>query len=109
MSKKPSKRDEFRKKNDNEGTGHPTYIYAKIGNKFKYIGMTHSEITNGVKNIKLDKNPNPEDERDSYMHPTPQNADASRFGKKLKEWKLAESDKPKVDAIKSKKKKSDNN
>lgn len=109
MSKKPSKRDEFRQKDDKEGSGHPTYIYAKVGNKFKYIGMTHSEITDGIRNIKLDKNPNPEDSRDSYMRPTPQNADAGRFGSKLKGWKLAESDKPKVEEIKRKKKKSDNN
>lgn len=109
MSKKPSKRDEFRKKNDDEGSGHPTYIYAKVGNDFKYIGMTHSEITKGVRNIKLDKNPDPEDPRDSYMRPSAQKADAGRFGTKLKGWKLAESDKPKVEEIKRKKKKSDNN
>ena len=50
-NQKESKKDEFRKEKE---TGHPAYIYAKVGNKFKYIGITHSKITEGMENIKLD-------------------------------------------------------
>ena len=57
MSKK-LERNEFRK---NKVSGHPAYIYAKVGNKFIFLGITHSAIDSktGELNIKLDKNPNP--------------------------------------------------
>ena len=65
-NQKESKKDEFRKEKE---TGHPAYIYAKIGNKFKYIGITHSKITEGMENIKLDKNPNPNIQKNhTYAH-----------------------------------------
>ena len=51
-NQKESKRNEFRKSKDN---GHPAYIYAKVGNSYEFIGITHSDLTNGVKNIKLEK------------------------------------------------------
>lgn len=59
-NQKETKKNEFRK---NKASGHPAYIYAKVGNDYKFIGITHSSITDGVKNIKLDKNPDPKDKR----------------------------------------------
>lgn len=57
MSKKKklkSKRiDEFRKLHSIDVKGHPAYVYAKIGKSFKYIGITHAEITSGIRNIPL--------------------------------------------------------
>lgn len=108
---KESSRNEFRKRRKG-GSGHPAYIYRKEGDKFEFIGITHSPITRGVKNIKLDKNPDPADERDAYIKPAPGKRSTAEFHKKpLKGWRIADSDKPKIDAVKAKgqKKKGDSN
>lgn len=47
--------------------GHPTFIFKKVRDEFYYVGLTHSEMTKGIKNIKLEVNPNPKDERASYI------------------------------------------
>ena len=96
-NQKESKKDEFRKEKE---TGHPGYIYAKIGNKFKYIGITHSKITEGMENIKLDKNPNPNDTKESYIRPYSQQKSVNKFKKVLIGWFLSKSDKDKIDKLK---------
>ena len=93
---KEIKRDEFRR---SKRTQHPTYIYAKVGNEFKYIGLTHSEVTEGIKNIKLDKNPNPNDKRNAFIKPKVEKAKTNNFKKKEKDWKLSKSDKEKINKI----------
>ena len=97
---KELKKDEFRKNNSKQLKGHPVYIYAKEGNNYKFIGITHAEITQGVKNIKLDKNPNPNDKRSAYAKPKPQKEKTSKFSKKLEGWKLSGKDKTKLSKIK---------
>lgn len=95
-SKKIVKKDEFRKNKDN---GHPSYIYRKVGNRYEYIGVTHSEITHKSKNIKLDVNPNPKDKRDAYFRPKTDTASTDRFKGKKEGWKLSDSDKKKAKEI----------
>ena len=73
---KSSDRDEFRKRHD------------KIGKAV---------------NIKLEKNPDPEDKSTAYMHPTPDKVKTKHFGKPLHGWKLSQKDKAKADEIKKKK------
>lgn len=90
------KRDEFRKNNSKQGKGHPAYIYVQKGKEFIYVGITHAEITDGMKNIPLDHNPDPKDKRESYMRPKSEKGNRSIFGKKLKGWKMSESDKKKI-------------
>lgn len=108
MRKNVSDRDEFRKRHDKAGKGHPAYIYAKIGNDFKLIGITHDDVTRNIngkgktKNIRLEQNPNPEDSRTAYVRPEPEHAAAKHFGKKLKGWKFAQKDKVKIEEIKKK-------
>lgn len=96
-NKKEIVKDEFRKNKDNR---HPAYIYAKIGNEYKYIGLTHSPITDNVKNIKLDKNPNPKDDRTAYIRPKSEQAKTNKFKKKEQGWKLINSDKEKINRFK---------
>lgn len=99
--KKGTPRNEFRKRRKGGGAGHPEHIYRKVGNTYVFIGITHSDVTRGVKNIKLDKNPNPNDSRTSYIKPTPERASTNEFHKKPeKGWKFAESDLPKVEEVK---------
>lgn len=49
--------------------GHPSYIYAEIDNEYKYIGITHANFTQGLRNKKLKFNPNNKDSRKSYARP----------------------------------------
>ena len=102
IKKKTVKKDEFRK---NKDTGHPSYIYQKVGKKYVFIGITHSPITKSAQNIKLDKNPNPNDKKDAYFRPKAKEAPINRFKKKEKGWKLSKSDKQKADKIVKKSKK----
>lgn len=96
-NQKEVKKNEFRQ---NKKTRHPAYIYAKVGNEFKYIGITHAEITEGVKNIKLDKNPNPKDAEPAYARPKAEKSKTSNFKSKEKDWKLSKKDKEKLNKIK---------
>lgn len=97
--KKPTveARDEFRTHKKN---GHPSYIYAKVNGKYKYIGITHSKITNGVKNIELEQNPNPNDKEKAYARTMAKKDKVKKFkAKPLAGWKMSERDKKKIKPI----------
>ena len=94
------RRNEFRTNNSKKAQGHPAYIYRKEGDEYLFIGITHSPITQGIKNIKLDKNPNKFDKKTSYARPFPSIDDVSLFGPKKKKWKLSRKDKRKMKRIK---------
>ena len=78
---------------------HPTYVYARVGENFKYLGITHAKITDGIKNIPLEKNPNPKDKRSAYVRPHTQQANRSKFGKGLNSWKFSDKDKAKIKTL----------
>jgi hypothetical protein len=80
-------------------SGHPAYIYAKDGDSFKYIGITHADITDNVKNIKLEKNPNPMDMSDSYIRPKHETDKTVKFGSRYPHWNFSENDKGKVKSV----------
>ena len=93
-------KDEFRTHKKN---GHPSYIYAKVNGKYKYIGITHSKITNGVKNIELEQNPNPNDNEKAYARTVAKKDNVKKFkNKPLTGWKMSERDKKKIKPIKKK-------
>jgi hypothetical protein len=82
--------------------GHPSYIYEKVGNKYKFIGITHSEVTRGMKNIELenDPNPNPKERKKSYIRPKPDEAEINRFGGRLEGWRfVGDKDKKVVEEV----------
>lgn len=95
--KKEIVKNEFRK---NKDTGHPTFIYARVGNDYKYIGLTHSPITDNVRNIELERNPNPVDTRTSYIRPKSEQAKTNRFKSKEKGWSFSQKDKEKINLLK---------
>lgn len=98
---KELKREEFRK---NKLSGHPAYIFKKVGNKYEFIGITHAEITQGTRNIKLDKSPNPADKKIAYIKPKTEKLKENKFSKKpYKGWKFTEKDRTKVESVKNKK------
>lgn len=92
-SKKAVKKDEFRYNKTNK---HPAYIFAHIGHDFKFLGITHSPITEGVENIELSVNPNKKDKHKSYIRKVPGQQRCNRFGPKDKDMKLAKKDKAKI-------------
>lgn len=100
MKKKHQKeiaKNEFRK---NKKNNHPSYIFARVGNDYKYLGLTHAEITDGIKNIKLDKNPNPKDSRPAFIKPKSEKSKTNNFKKKQREWVLSKKDKEKISKLK---------
>lgn len=101
--KKAKSKNEFRTHNSNKNKNHPTFIFAKVGKKYKFVGITHAEITDGMKNIPLLKNPNPKDKKPSYFRPFFDDDYISSFGKKKKGWKLYPEDKLKIPKNKKKK------
>lgn len=99
---KEVKKNEFRKNNLGKGAGHPTYIYAQEGNTYKFIGITHAPITDNIKNIPLEQNPEPKNKSKAFVRPTPQKAHKASFGSKLKGWMFSKNDKEKMEEIKKK-------
>ncbi len=89
----------FRKFHDKKTTGHPQYIYDEEGNKYKVLGVTSAEMTNGVLNIKLEVNPEPNNKTPAYIRPKTSTVKKGVQNEKLKGWKFAGVDKPKVQKV----------
>ena len=112
MAKKTNdkvKSKEFRR--NNARTGHPAYIVSvskdkpkkneERQKKAKFLGVTEAPKTHGVKNVKLDKNPNPNSTKQSYVRPKVEEVVLTEktFGNKLTGWEFSTSDKKKVRII----------
>ena len=95
----------FRKFHSKETTGHPSYVYDEQGKVYKVIGLTTSSKTNDILNIKLDKNPEPNNFDVAYIQPYSKTIAKGTKNKKLKGWKFSNSDKKKVQTIIDKDKK----
>jgi hypothetical protein len=83
--------------------GHPSYIYADNGIEYKYIGITHSNLTDGVKNIKLkyDPNINSKDIRPSHIRPFSTHDYKYNFkSRKKKFFRIHKADKRKISKVK---------
>lgn len=89
----------FRKFRFAKFTGHPQYVYDEDGNDYKVIGITESSVTNGVENIPLDVNPEPNRTDKAYIRPKPDRVDKGVRNVRLKGWRFAASDKPKVKKV----------
>ena len=88
------KRKEFRYHNveivNNNGTitriRHPSYVFLEKGNIYIYISITHSDNVENSIVIKLRKNPNPNDKRESYRIAEIKEDTKDRFNRNLKKW-----------------------
>ena len=89
----------FRKAYNGKFTGHPQYVYDEQGNEYKVLGITSSSMTNGVLNVKLERNPEPNNTNTAYVRPKPDKESKGAFGHRLKGWKFSENDKKKVRTI----------
>ncbi len=89
----------FRKFRNAKFTGHPQYVYDEEGRKYKVIGITSSAKTNGVSNVLLDSNPEPNNKKPAYLRPNPDKVDKGVENVRLKGWKFQGRDKEKVRSI----------
>ena len=98
--KKKAKKQIFKRKKEfryhnveivnNNGTTtkirHPSYVFLEKGNIYIYISITHSDNVENSIVIKLRKNPNPNDKRESYRITEIKEDTKDRFSKRLKKW-----------------------
>ena len=71
---------------------HPSYIFLEKENTYIYVSITHSPKVYNAVVIKLRKNPNPKDGRDSYVVVDIKEASKDTFGSKLKGWEIDSDD-----------------
>ena len=89
----------FRKFHGKQTTGHPAYVVDNNGKVYKVVGITKGSSTNGVDNIPLDKNPEPNNNSPAYIRPILIEVPNGTKSVKSKGWKFVGSDKPKVQAV----------
>lgn len=99
MAKEKRFQAHFRKFRNAKLTGHPQYVYDEDGRKYKVIGITSSPNTNGVPNILLDGNPEPNNKTKAYIRSKPDTVEKGVENVRLKGWHFKDSDKPKVQAV----------
>ena len=86
-------------------SGHPHIITKEEGKITHSIGLTSSPKRGHHKNIKLSKNPNPNSEKDSYLHDylTEDYSKNYRQNKKYENWSISKEDEEKIKIISKKK------
>ncbi len=89
----------FRKFHDKTTTSHPQYVYDENGREYKILGITSSPKTNGILNVQLERNPEPNNRKAAYVRPVPAKVNKGVRNDKLKGWKFSENDKKKVRTI----------
>ena len=71
---------------------HPAYVFLEKGNNYIYVSITHSPYVKNRIVIKLRKNPNPIDSRDSYRVVEIREDKKDRFGRKQSGWRMNDED-----------------
>jgi hypothetical protein len=95
------KADEIRTNYKKTGrTPHPTYIYAKEGKSYHFLGITHSPQVRGTKTIALHDNPNPKDKKQAFIIPKRERDHKKNFGPKHRTWKMSKTNKAIIKKIK---------
>ena len=67
---------------------HPAYIFLKRGNLYIYVSLTHSDNVEGCLVIRLQKNPNPSDNRPSFYVVDIRTDTKDRFGRRENNWEM---------------------
>ena len=68
-------------------------------NNFEPYSITSSPKTNNVINIKLERNPEPQNQKIAYVRTTPDTVNKGVKNEKLKGWSFSQKDKNKVRTI----------
>ena len=98
-------RSEFRY---NRKRKHYSYLFKDNGNRRKNIVLTSKEYRKEHKkakrNIKLFKNPNPKNDKQSYLIPIVYNDSVESFDERRLKWSFHPNDKRKVKRLKKRRK-----
>lgn len=71
---------------------HPAFIFLQKGNVYIFVTLTHSSSVDGKIVVKLRKNPNPNDNADSYWVAEINEDTLDQFCREKKDWKIDELD-----------------
>lgn len=91
----------------NHTTKHHSAVVGEEEDTYDHVPLTHASHTSGRKNIKLKKNPNPKDQKSSYMVRQLRNNPKNTFDREKKNWKLDSEDEVKAYEIYDNKKKTE--
>ena len=75
---------------------HPSYVFLEKGNVYIYVSITHSNKVKETIVIKMKRNPNPLDKRDSYWVAEIKYDTKDRFRRRRDGWSIDESDDQKI-------------
>ena len=89
----------FRKFHEKVTTAHPQYVFDETGKTYRVLGITKSSQTNGVLNVKLKVNPEPNNKEQAYIRTKPQEVKKGVQSERLKGWKFSSEDKAAVKKI----------
>ena len=105
VNQKPRKKNEFRYhdvvvtkpfKHKSKIIRHPAYVFLEKDDMYVYVPITHSQKVQNLIVIKLRKNPNPNDERNSYVVIDIKEDPKHSFGDKLKGWSIDPEDEKEI-------------
>lgn len=82
---------------------HPSYVFKEKNNKYHSILITHAPKTRNKNNIKLYKNPKPNDNSQAYLVLKVYKDDIKSYNKPYNNWKFHTYDKRNVKRIKKSK------
>ena len=92
-TRKYTPRNEFRYNDSPLAEGHPHYVFGEKNGKYKSLGLTTSPVE-GIRHVKLSKNPEPNNQNDSYLQMRVHTAKKKYYDEPLKDWEFAKEDKP---------------
>ena len=75
---------------------HPAFIFLEKEEMYIYVTLTHSKNVPGCIVIKLKKNPNPNDETDSYYVAEIKMDNKIKFGSRILNWKMSTDDEKEI-------------
>ena len=78
---------------------HYGILIGSEGNKYESITITHTEQSRHLRNIRLTKNPNKNDDRPSYLDKQIRRFPKKSYSRKNANFKFIKSDKDKIDKL----------
>ena len=95
QTRKYKPRNEFRRNNSPTAGGHYNYVFGETETHYKSLGLT-THPREDIRHYPLHKNPNPKDNRQSYLQLKVLNTKKNYFKPPEKGWSFAKEDMPVV-------------
>ena len=92
QSRKYTPRNEFRINDSPLAEGHPHYVFGETASgKYKSLGLTTHPVK-GIKHVRLHKNPEPNNNDESYLQMRVHTAKKSYYTEPLPDWSFSKED-----------------